>query len=1257
LFVGDKWRQDRNERLARALQASRERHTDAMQQRQMMFSELQRLDNQEFQTGENQKNRDFQAEERGQDRLLSEMQRLDNQEFQTGESQINRDFQAEERGQDRLLSAYLSEVQRALVADEGEKNRQMMAFQQQLQASEGKLNREMMLRVENLRVEIARVENEKNRQLSRELADLQRELQENEGRLNREQMLKLEQVRIAASAIEHEKNRALTAKVADLQRELQVHEGRLNREQMLKAELLRAEVSTWAVERQREIQLEIFAENAALQFKLRQEDHQNALENIRTNKKLGNFPLCALAEDLLTGAADAGVPPLLILPSPPTLKFDEKGGGTPLGNSPLAQHFPLIEKELGAALHALADVYARRGRELRVKDGSWRSRAEHGSTAAAKIFGELRSEPGLILESFVQSQQFFLSTAFWSIGAREPRYENAVQLDWHEALFEAVKSGILEWQQETADLTPEEIKESYPVADIEHNLKIIERERRFLERGKGLDKVIRDYKITTEDSKRLGRYLIALNLLHAARVADEYFLLIVPFESRQTPLSPLLPLLLPEWLKDAPPGSLAEFTAWSVETYQAMYATLGEGLPVSLSVELFLEFATSLAELPDKSWAWQQVYNALGIFISLRGGVVEDCQSLVLSKAEALQDWQSGLFDGMYARLSETDMDFVAKLNWALAAIGDERRFGVAEACFARGMKNLNLPGLENLEGLSQAVADFTQALNVLAKPNLTGLPFDYAQDKENLSSLRRESHFQRGIAYACLEQWSQAEQDFSAALAVRDNTALSGVISVTSEAVIYYQRGKAHFAQGNIQEARADGEEARKLSSASGEHIPELEQTLTLFIAGHNAVAKQRAQEEEKNKRKAEEAERRRQAQEEARRKAEEERQRKAEQEILRKAEVERKRRENEELKRRQKEEHKRKAEEEALRKAEEEARNRVTHGYTFRDPLKKLADFSLAGVRLRLRSLTSLHNPLNLYGPEMVVIRPGRFQMSCIIPTKKFRKEKHFIRDVNIAYPFAIGKYPITFDEYDFFCQAIKREKPYDLMWGRGRRPVIYITWQDAVDYCRWLSEQTGYIYRLPSEAEWEYACRAGSDTAYCFGDASQQLEYYAWYHGNSGVIKQDEKPVLYNERILPLFDQLEHPEHTPFQRLKQTTRTYVTETIFQRLKQTTHTYVTETIHDNKTHPVGKKKPNAWGLHDMHGNVWELCQDRWDAELKNLPIDGSAWEGSRESYRVLRGGSFADSADKCSAISRCSDSSQVYYSFRVVCEVAVKP
>jgi len=118
----------------------------------------------------------------------------------------------------------------------------------------------------------------------------------------------------------------------------------------------------------------------------------------------------------------------------------------------------------------------------------------------------------------------------------------------------------------------------------------------------------------------------------------------------------------------------------------------------------------------------------------------------------------------------------------------------------------------------------------------------------------------------------------------------------------------------------------------------------------------------------------------------------------------------------------------------------------------------------------------------PLMVVIPGDRFLMGSPAdePGRRSDERQH---EVEVA-PFAIGKYAVTFEEYDRFAEVTRRDKPSDQGWGRGRRPVINLNWHDAVAYAEWLSQQTGQAYRLLTEAEWEYACRAGTTTAYHFG-----------------------------------------------------------------------------------------------------------------------------------------------------------------------------
>jgi len=203
----------------------------------------------------------------------------------------------------------------------------------------------------------------------------------------------------------------------------------------------------------------------------------------------------------------------------------------------------------------------------------------------------------------------------------------------------------------------------------------------------------------------------------------------------------------------------------------------------------------------------------------------------------------------------------------------------------------------------------------------------------------------------------------------------------------------------------------------------------------------------------------------------------------------------------------------------------------------------------------------------PVMVVVPGGSFLMGS--PDGEGDSEEKPQRRISVA-RLAVSQAEITFAEWDMCaanggCRSSPR--PADATWGRGRQPVINVSWDDAQEYVRWLSEMTGVTYRLLSEAEWEYAARAGTTTVFRFGNVDASADAYAWFIENS---------------------------------------------------------------DGRAHPVREKKPNAFGLHDMHGNVWEWVEDcnaDYDvAKRDSNPVtthDPSAVTATC-SYRVVRGGSW---------------------------------
>ncbi len=200
---------------------------------------------------------------------------------------------------------------------------------------------------------------------------------------------------------------------------------------------------------------------------------------------------------------------------------------------------------------------------------------------------------------------------------------------------------------------------------------------------------------------------------------------------------------------------------------------------------------------------------------------------------------------------------------------------------------------------------------------------------------------------------------------------------------------------------------------------------------------------------------------------------------------------------------------------------------------------------------------------GPEMVVIPAGSFRMGCVSGVD-CQEDEQPVHQVTIPEWLAVGKYEVTFAEWDACVSAGGcGHRPGDEGWGRGRHPVMKVSWDDVQEYVRWLSQQTGASYRLLSESEWEYAARAGSRTAYSWGNEI-----------GSGRANCDGCGSQWD--------------------------------------------------DSGTAPVGSFSPNAFGLYDMHGNVWEWVQDCWNGSYNGAPSDGSAWQVGDCSGRVLRGGSW---------------------------------
>jgi formylglycine-generating enzyme required for sulfatase activity len=227
---------------------------------------------------------------------------------------------------------------------------------------------------------------------------------------------------------------------------------------------------------------------------------------------------------------------------------------------------------------------------------------------------------------------------------------------------------------------------------------------------------------------------------------------------------------------------------------------------------------------------------------------------------------------------------------------------------------------------------------------------------------------------------------------------------------------------------------------------------------------------------------------------------------------------------------------------------------------------------------------------GPEMVVVPAGKFMMGSPDKEPDRRPLEGPRHEVTFTRPFAVGRFAVTRGQFAAFVKATGY-KTNDGWRKPGfnqddSHPVVGITSDDAIAYAAWLDEIMGHRYRLLSEAEWEYAARAGTTTPFWWGSSITLAQ------ANYGGMLQ-EMNVLLRFFLRLLLRDLSKGEYR-----------------------------------NSTTPVGSFQPNPWGLYNVHGNVLEWCEDTWHADYNGAPTDGSAWIlGNTESGRVVRGGSWYDS------------------------------
>ncbi len=811
------------------------------------------------------------------------------------------------------------------------------------------------------------------------------------------------------------------------------------------------EFQAWLFHQQKDLQKELAEYNRQTQLEVATYQRETVRQTEEFRKLLDNWPLRLVPSQIINSHEGESLTPLRVILAPPEIDYDKFGNET--------QGFPKMEKRLSQGLRNFLEKYYsthsnRRPTEL--LDRAWDSNRFGGGASIKALFGMLKSEPTLVLESEVDGDLLNLRLAYWSGGQEfsSSFYSTVISdfpyrnlLDW------SAKTRALEWEtnvkKKLLDLgkSEAEINQKYG-GDNALNLEIL-KEQEILQAA-GIP-VEQHFQTNHQDMEKLCQFLTAYHNLLTAFFADVHYLI-------HYSLEPQLPQLILEVV-----GEFSEYDVgvsmlqWAVDSLLDVFKALEIDRP-ALIPDLSIDFAANLVNLPDKSFA-QKV---------LEYSVV----SWLKARSLSLGSFEENLAT-LEAVLVPEDVAYVDKLNRCLAELKNSRRFNVIECCYQRGLRNCE-------DGKYAAgIVAFSQAIS--------------------LNSEFVDAYYNRGLAYRETKRYREAITDYSRVIELQP---------IHAQAV--NNRGSCYYKLGEYDRAINDFDRAVNL--------------------GLEAAAKNR--------------------------------------DIAKGVwnEIKRKQREEEEEKlRRQREEEERK-----LREEREKGKE-----FTF-----EIVTVNSSGQTTNRRQGSALQKVEKLASGvtlEMVYIPGGTFTMGSPESEENRYDNESPQHQVKVP-PFYLGKYPVTQAQY----KAIMGNNPSS--FKGEKRPVEKVTWHNAVEFCQKLSQKTGKTYRLPSEAEWEYACRAGTTTPFYFGETlTPEL---ANYDGN-------------------------------------------------------YTYASgpKGVYRKKTTDVGSFPPNAFGLYDMHGNVWEWCQDVWHENYNGAPTDGSAWEsGGDSSRRMQRGGSWDQSPRYC----RCANRSR---------------
>ncbi|MBW4575010.1 MAG: tetratricopeptide repeat protein [Aphanothece sp. CMT-3BRIN-NPC111] len=547
--------------------------------------------------------------------------------------------------------------------------------------------------------------------------------------------------------------------------DFQAEQGRLSHERAneLTAFIQRAEdarlqnildFQRWALEQEKALQLQLLELNHQLQRELVSYQRQTSIKVVEEQKRLENSPIWLVASDILNSSPGEAIIPLRVFFAPPKLQFERFKAVN------AAKGFPDIELTLAEGLRQFFRNYSNNGRDIDFLAGAWVSKSFHSEASIKALFGVLKSEPTLVLESEVDGDYLNFRIAYWGLNWSKYRYDPVIsRLPYRDILYEAAKTRARKWTETRAKLiaagvSPEEVDQVYGQDNVK-NLEILQREQRFREAGIDVGDLELNYIINKKDFEELCQFLIIYHCVFAGLVADEYFLF-------QKNLPPLLPKLLSGLTQNVPDEEVVQEIIQAVILYyQNIYQALGN-TQSSWVPELALDLAQSLAHLANKSWAKEQIARSVKSWLQLRNLLQPDGFDI--------------LVEAIKSALTIDDREYVEKLNQCLAAIGYDRRLSVMEGCYHRGMSRCHQGDYQ------AAILDFDQAIQ--------------------LNSGWAEAYYNRGLAYAKLEQYQKAIEDYTQAIEISDKWADA-----------YNNRGNAYYKLGHHEKAIADYDRALSIN------------------------------------------------------------------------------------------------------------------------------------------------------------------------------------------------------------------------------------------------------------------------------------------------------------------------------------------------------------------------------------------------------------------------------------------------------------